>query len=64
MYSLAVKTFFFLWLLYSGLKNAMKILTDLFLIVFLHFGNCNLLKELLNLKFVTVSRHVLLIGFT
>lgn len=42
----------------------MKILTDLFLIVFLHFGNCNLLKELLNLKFVTVSRRVLLIGFT
>lgn len=42
----------------------MEILTDLFLIAFLHFGKCNLLKELLNLKLASVSRHVLLIGFT
>lgn len=41
----------------------MKILTNLFLIAFLPFGNSNLLKELLSLRFATVSRHVLLIGF-
>lgn len=62
--SLTAKTLFFLWLLYSGHKNAMKILTDLFLIAFLHFGKWNLLRELLNLKLAFVSRHVLLIGFT
>lgn len=55
---------FYGFLGYSVCKNAMTILTDLFLMAFLPSGNCNLLKEFLSLSFATLGRYILLVGFT